>query len=329
MTTMKHFLSGALLLALAFLFTNCTKDDDSSVDPSDKTGSAQFEITDGPGDDARIQGAFVTVTEVRVDGKAISDFSGKQTIDLMAYQNGNTKALGLAELESGTYSNVSLVLDYATDANGNSPGCYVLTTDNVKHNLQASTSASNEIKLNTGEFTVEEGSTTNIVIDFDLRKAIRYEETPSNSDGYDFVSEGEMRSSLRLIAKAKAGQAKGQCNDNLGIAGDKIVVYAYKKGTYNKATEMSGQGQSQVQFKNAVTSASVDAQGNYTLAFLEEGDYELHFIGYEDDDNDGQSEVKGELQLDLLGNLGINLNDVSVDANASVTINVTVIGLLP
>lgn len=325
MTTMKHFLTGAVLLAGTVLFTNCTKDDDGT----DATGKAQFEITDGPIDDASVKGTFVTVTQVKVDGEAISSFSGKQTIDLMAYQNGNTKALGLAELESGTYNDVTLVLDYETDANGNSPGTYVLTDDNVKHSLKATANAANEIKVNSGSFEVKEGSTTNVVLDFDLRKAIKYEDAPQNDDQYDFVSDAELRSSVRMVAKSKSGKVTGNVSDNLSVAGEKIVVYAYKKGTFNKNQEVQGQGDSNVQFKNAVTSSVVSNQGSYTLAFLEEGDYELHFFGYEDKDNDGKMELKGELELDLAGGIGLNLNDVNVESDSNVTLSVIVTGLLP
>jgi hypothetical protein len=325
MSTMKHFLTGALLLAATLLFTNCSKDDDGT----NVTGTAQFEITDGPVDDASVNGAFVTVTAVKVDGETISNFSGKQTIDLMAYQNGNTKALGLAELETGTYNEVTLVLDYDEDANGNSPGCYVLTTDNVKHSLKSSANTSNEVKINTGSFEVKEGSTTNVVVDFDLRKSIRYQETPQADDQYDFVTDSELRASLRMVAKSNSGRVTGNCDDNLGVAGEKIVVYAYEKGEFDKDQEIQGQGESNIQFKNAVTSATVDAQGNYTLAFLEEGDYELHFFGYEDKNNDGKMEIKGELDLNIAGNLGIDLNDVSVNSESTVSISVIVLGLLP
>ncbi len=321
---MKYFRTVALLLGITILFTNCTKDDDNSS----VTGMTQFEITDGPVDDANVKGTFVTIAAVKVDGKEISGFT-KQTIDLMAYQQGNTKILGTTELESGNYTDVTLVLDYQTDADGNSPGCYVLSTDNVKHNLQASSSASNEIRINTGDFEVQAEGQTNVVLDFDLRKSIRYEDAPQAGDQYDFVADTELNSAVRLVAKTKAGKVTGTCADNLGVGGEKIIVYAYTKGTFNKETELAGQGEGMLQFKNAVTSAVVNGQGEYTLAFLEEGDYELHFFGYEDKDNDGQMEVKGELKLELLTNLGLSLQNLSVDANATVSVAVLVLGLLP
>ncbi|MBK9013077.1 MAG: hypothetical protein IPM82_02760 [Saprospiraceae bacterium] len=143
------------------------------------------------------------------------------------------------------------------------------------------------------------------------------------------MSEAELRSAVRFVAKANTGKVDGTCADNLDFGGEKIIVYAYEKGSFNKSTEMQAQGESQLQFKNAVTSATVNGQGEYTLAFLEEGDYELHFIGYEDTDNDGKLDVKGELQLELLTNLGLNLNNLNVDANASISISVQVIGILP
>lgn len=323
MTTMKHLFGAVSLLFLLVFFTQCKEDDSSSPN-----GSARFEITDGPIDDTEVKGAFVTVTAVKVDGKEISGFS-KQTIDLMAYQNGNTKLLGTADLEADTYNEVTLVVDYATDANGSTPGTYVLTNDNTKHSLQASSSTTGEITVNNGDFKVEEGNATNVVIDFDLRKAIRHEDTPQATDEYDFVTEAELENSVRLITKSETGKVSGQVSDNLNVAGDKIVVYAYTKGSFNKGTELEGQGSSQVEFSKAVTSATVDAQGNFTLAFLKEADYELHFFGYEDTNNDGQLELVGELRTSLLGNLGLDLSNLTVDAGANVAVSLDIIGLLP
>lgn len=90
---------------------------------------------------------------------------------------------------------------------------------------------------------------------------------------------------------------------------------------------MAGQGASKVQFANAVTSATVDANGNFTLSYLPEGDYELVFAGYKDEDGDGSYELKGFLDLSILG--GLNLGAITVNANASVTIEVIAMGLLP
>jgi hypothetical protein len=313
------FMSVALTAVLLSSLSSCTKDENTSQ------GQLYFELTDAPVDDANIQGVFVTIADVKVDGSSIENFSGKQSVNLMAYQNGQVKALGSGQFDAGSYSNINLVLDYSQDATGTSPGCYVLTKDGVKHALQASASASNSISATGSPIEHDGQSSATAVLDFDLRKAIRYNTSGSGSS-YQFVTTGELNSAVRLAAKSKTGTITGTCTDAAGQAGTKIVVHAYKKGTYT-AAEKQAQGSSGILFKNAVSSTACDANGNFTLAFIESGDYELHFVGYEDTNNDGKMEVKGMLLLDVIGSL--NLSNIAVDAQSNVQVNVTVTGVLP
>ena len=308
-----------LILACSLTFMQCKKDDDAKT-----TGKVTFEMTDAPIDNAEVQGAFVTVTEVKADGQTFK-LDNKQTINLLAYQNGNTKSLGIAELEAGTYSNVTLVLDFAEDANGNAPGCYVLTTDNKKHNLNIDGSNSNEITFTASDFSVEESGQSTMVIDFDLRKAIKNNEGNAESS-YAFVTNTEMKAALRAVVKAQAGTVGGNCANANNYA-ERVVVYAYKKGNYSKNAEMEGQGSSNVEFSNAVTSAVVASNGDFSLHFLEAGEYEIHLAAYDDSNNDGKYELKGSLETSIIGSL--NLLALSVEANATVSLNITAIGLLP
>ena len=87
---------------------------------------------------------------------------------------------------------------------------------------------------------------------------------------------------------------------------------------------MPVQGSGNVQFKNAVTSCVADGNGNYNLSFLEEGDYEVRYATYK---NNGSGQFVLQSMLNL--NSVINLSSVSVKANTSVTLDVTVSGLLP
>ena len=104
-----------VFIFLVALFTSCNKDEPSG------TGQVEIQVTDAPTDDASVKSVFVTVTEVRVDGTAISGFT-KQTIDLKAYQEGNVKTLGTTSLSAGAHSQLTFVLDVDHDANGNAPG---------------------------------------------------------------------------------------------------------------------------------------------------------------------------------------------------------------
>lgn len=312
-----HVASVAALLTLSLL--SCTKDENSG------SGTVNFEITDAPIDDVDIQGVFVTVADVRVDGQSIDNFSGKQTINLMAYQNGQVKGLGSGQLSAKSYTDVALVLDYDQDVNNASPGCYVLTKDGVKHGLKATANASNTLKIGSGSLKVTDQLNTTAVLDVNLRKAIKY---GANGTGaaYQFVTDSELQSSVRLAAKARTGTIAGKCTDALSQSGSKIVVYAYKKGTY-RDTEKQAQGESGIKFKNSVSSAVCDGDGNFALAFLEEGDYELHFVGYEDANNDGKMEEKGMLVLTILN--ALDLNALSLSAGATLQLNVTVTGIIP
>lgn len=312
------FRSMLFLLTATFIFTSCEDDDTSTSE-----GNVRFEITDAPIDDADVESVFVTVTAIEVDGEPISNFEGKQTIDLLAYQNGKLKGLGSADLDAGAYSNVQLVLDYVADADGNAPGCYVLTKDGTKHDLQMDAGADTRLNV-AGSFMVEETGKHDVVLDFDIRKAVTY--SSNNVSDYSFVTDSELDAANRLVMKSNAGSIAGNVSGDMAQAGSQIVVYAYKKGTYTD-NEMEPAGASDIRFKNAVTSAKVQASGTYKLAFLEEGEYELVFIGYEDADSDGQLELKGSLILDILGSL--NLDDVSVKAQSEVSLDVEIKGILP
>lgn len=313
-----------LFIAPAILFTACSEDEDNGTIGGEAKGTVEFQMTDAPADDANIKSAFVTVSEIRVDGQTWDGLNGKTTIDLLAYQNGNVEAMGLGELDAGTYSNVTLVLDYETDENGNTPGCFVETTDGVRHDLKASSNSSSQINLNGDNFQVAENSTTKVVMDFDVRKAITYEENNAN-DEYNFVTDGEMNAAVRFVTRTETGTIRGNVDQGLNTSA-KVVAFAYKKGEYDRDKEIQGQGSSQVRFKNAVSSAAVDANGNFTLAFLEEGDYEVHFAAYDDDDNDGKFELEGTLLVNVLTSL--DLLNISVDAEAEVSANVLVTGIL-
>lgn len=304
----------ALLLSISLW--SCTEQDEPQAG-----ANVRFEITDAPIDDASVKGAFVTIAEVRVDGEPLAGFSGRQTIDLLAYQNGNTRLLVDGQLESNAYAQLTLVLDYAQDADGNSPGCYVLRDDNSKVNLASGSEAKGEIRLSNSDFVVGESGRTNIVLDFDLRKAIT---RPAGEDnGYRFVSDAQLRPSIRLVPRDKAGMAKGQCQNAYTFA-DKVVVYAYLKGTFNKESETGDNNA--VQFRNAINSAAVAEDGSFELHFLEEGEYELFFAGYEED-GDGQFQLQGSLSLDITG--ALNLGLVTINANSSSELNVLATGLIP
>lgn len=256
----------------SFLTAAC----DSKDEPMGQ-GDVEFQITDAPSDDANIQGVFVTIVDLKVDGKSIDGFT-KQTINLKSYSNGATKLLSTAQLDAKTYDNLTLILDADVDAFGNTPGCYVLGSGGERYKLK--NSGSIEIALNKS-WNVSANTTSTIVIDFDLRKAIRAMSDVSVQ--YNFVSNDNLSAAIRLFNKNKTGAVNGTYTEQANVDGDKFIVYAYKKGTFNLSQETQAQNEDGILFKNAVTSAEVKGgltSKTFSLFFLEEGEYELHFASY-------------------------------------------------
>ena len=305
---------GAFIL-FSTILASCSKSDDNPGGGG--TANTTFKVTDAPIDDASVTAAFVTISDIKLDGQSLSGFT-KTTVNLLALQNGSTQTIGNFNLSAEVYSNVTFVLDFDTDASGGTPGSYVMTTGSVKHKLQSSTNVITATKT----IALVASGTNEIVADFDLRKMIIH---TAGADHYDLATSAELNNDVRLTVENNT--IAGTVTDNTVGGAGKIIVYAYKKGTFNRTTELSGQGASSVQFANAATSATVTAGGNYQLHFLESGAYELYFASYKDTNADGEYELQGTLMATVGG--GLDLLNLSLSANVTVTANVTATAVIP
>ena len=301
----KSMLALLLIVGLA----SCSEDDSTDPNTDEVTYNTKVYITDGPIDNADVQGVFVTIADVQLDGTSVNGFT-KTTIDLHALQNGDTQLLGDIDLAANTYSELTLVLDTESDASGNSPANYVLTTNSNKIEL---TAENNTITVN-NNFDISASASNEVVIDFDLRKSIVAD---AGNGGYQFAGQVQLQNSIRVVNTLKAGAIVGTATNNTGNQDNKTIAYAYTKGSYTASEE--NENAAGVRFSNAVTSSVATGSDNsFGLYFLNEGDYEVHFASYEDPENDGVFEYAGMIEAD--GELGIDLMDISVMANTEVTI---------
>ena len=313
---MKNYLkiSGIALIALVGMMS-CSKNDDAAMEG--ESYNTSFEVTDAPIDNAEVEAVFVTITNVSVDGKSLEGFNAT-TVNLAALVNGKTEALGNLDLQAKSYSSIVFELDFDKDVNGDAPGCYVEKANGEKDALVAS---SNKITIN-DTFEVLANATNVIVIDFDLRKTIKEEKDGLSSD-FNFVTMAELTAGIRTVNAELTGKISGSANDANNTS-DKIIVYAYEKGTFNADVETQGKGESEVTFANAVTSAEVKGlSGSYSLDFLEEGEYELIFASYKEDDN---SEFYFNALLNVESTTGLNLGAIEVSSALQISANVTVTG---
>ena len=307
---MKNLIWMTCVLCTAFIFAAC--------DNTNEVGKGQvdFEITDAPSDDAQIKGVYVTVADVKLNGQSIAGFSGKQTINLKAYHEGLSKILGSTELDARTYNSLTLVLDLDQDKDGNEPGCYALTTDNTKYKLATSGSGKLEVTL-TKPWTVKANSKTRLVMDVDLRKALRYAQDPEVR--YAFIE--NLQTAVRVLVAERSGTISGTFDGNFNSTSEQVVVYAYKKGTFNADVETS-ENENGIQFRNAVNSAVVKVglmSNSYKLSFMEEGEYELYFAIY------SKNETTGKYSLDAIMNTELEVNGkvgnaIKVTAGANLTV---------
>jgi hypothetical protein len=253
-------------LSAAIIFAACENSDEVGK------GQVDFEITDAPSDDADVKGVYVTVADVQLNGETIAGFSGKQTINLKAYHEGLSKLIGSAALDARTYNALTLVLDLDQDKDGNAPGCYALTTDNTKYKL--ATSGSGKLNVNlTKPWTVRANDKIRLVMDVDLRKALRYAQDPEVR--YAFIE--NLQTAVRLVVAERSGTISGTFDGNFNSTSEQVVVYAYKKGAFTAAVE-TAENENGIQFKNAVNSAVIKEgilSNSYKLSFMVEGEYEL------------------------------------------------------
>jgi hypothetical protein len=312
----------AILFGCAATFLTSCND---SEEPMGK-GEVEFHITDAPIDDANVKSVVVTVSDLKIDGQSVSGFT-KTTLDLKAFQDGNTKILGGQTMDAKAYSSMVLVLDLDTDAQGNAPGCYVLGADGAKYKLKNTTSGKLEVVANQSWNAVKNTKTV-VVADFDLRKSIRYSDDPAIR--YSFVSDASLNSAVRIVAKEKSGTIKGTYENSSDANPEKIIVYAYKKGTFNAATETQAQGTDGIQFKNAVGSALIKESLSgqvYTLAYLPEGEYELVFAGYSKNSDSGRVAFEALLKSETNVNGSVS-SIIKVQANATISISTSIKGLI-
>jgi len=311
----KNFFNTGLVVVCLGLVYSCSKDDQGAPE-NPEAYNTKVSITDAPIDNANVQAAFITISEVNINGKSIEGFQ-KTTVNISSLQNGNSELLGNLDLESGTTSEITLVLDNESDASGDAPGNYILTVDGEKKALVA-TSGIIEITDNLDIQAVENNE---IVLDFDLRKAIVEDESTGD---YKFVSETELGNSIRAVNSLETGIISGTVSNMNSSDAETMVAFVYKKGTY---TEAEAGSENNGGFSNAVSSSSVSkADGDFELHFIEEGEYELHFASFSDTNSNGSLEFEG--MLDASSATAIDLQEFSVEADTEIAVEVVLAGLL-
>lgn len=291
----------AIALLPAMIFSSC--DNDSDTPEMEAMGAARLEATDAAVDAQNITGVFLSVEEAQfvANGQIENSiaYESPKIFNLMDYQNGSTFAMGEATLNAGTYDQVRLILSSSTQA-------FVEFTDGSTEEIDVPSGSTSGYKIN-GEFEVLANGISNVIIDVDLRKAL--------------VQEGNgnfrLRPTARLTSRENTGMIRGELDENQQSA-DRIVVFAYAEGTFNDS-EMNEPAQGSSRFEGAINSATADANGNFTLAFMPEGDYELIVATYTENESENSFAFSSATSIEVM--IGGKLTGViSVEANSVTTL---------
>lgn len=259
-----------------------------------------MKVTDAAVDAENISGVYLSVMEIRAQGngetKTIASFEEPRVFNLMDYQNGDIYDLGEGELDAGIYSELRLITD------GNS---YVKFDDGSTEALEIPSGSSSGYKIK-GDYQIAANNKTNLVIDVDLRKAF----VRTGNDTY------KLRPTARLVNEDGSGTITGTVSAN---AEDRVVIFAYAKNTY-EASESDEPAEGASRFENSVNSAVV-VNGQFTLAFMEPGEYDLIAVAYDQNESEETYEFKTTTEAEVM--LNGNLLDL-IELQAETTLDVLV-----
>lgn len=280
-------------VGLALLLAGCGSSDGVVSQPETGTGVINIGLTDAPVDEvAEVVVEFTGITLQPASGERIEEiFDTPKSIDLLTLQNGTTAEL-LPDLEvpAGNYQWIRLGVNAEFDNVFDSYATRSVGGDQIE--LRVPGGAQSGIQLNSG-FTILQGQSTNLVIDWDLRKALT---DPGGQPGW------LLRRSLRVTDLSAFGRLIGTvdpllvndascANDLMADTGN--VVYLFQGAT---ATPDDVQDSDTSPF--VTSNVTQDNDGDYVFAidFLPVGDYTAAFscTGLNDDpvdDDNADDEV--------------------------------------
>ncbi len=237
-----HKLIGiALSLTMITLISGCSSSDTAA------TGTAIMNITDAPVDDKNVLGVHVAFDEVHYKPASsewvVEELNETRVINLLDLQDGNSTLVSQTELPTGRINQIRFIINPAE------------TVIELKDEGNVSLTVPSQVEKVVGGFVVPAGGDVNITADFDVRKSLVL-----HNGVYS------LKPTIKIVDNSQVGEVSGTV-DNIA-ENTTVIIYAYADGTWDEAQESSND------FANAATSSDA-TDGNYTLAWLAAGTYDL------------------------------------------------------
>ena len=265
--------SALLWVAVAISLTSCGGGGSNNVSPiAPESGFVTLGITDAPVDDAAE--VIIVVTGIELQRGSAStiniNFDTPKSIDLLSYRDGRSfNLLEQHQVLPGNYEWLRLQLRTGLNLQD---GSRIRLRDGRQFPLYIPSGFENGLKMNR-PFTVAQGSTTRLMIDFDLRKSVV---APPGQE-----SNWILRPTVRLVDMLEVGTVQGVVDIAALATNQQTTPSACKAGIYVFSgsdalpDDMDGNaadGADPLVYRPLVPAAP-GAAATYTVHFVAAGDY--------------------------------------------------------
>lgn len=172
------YLSMIMIGFLALTLISCGS---SGGGESSDSGQLSVSLSDAPA--SEYKAVYVTIAEIQVhkadeaEGTWQTVLTPNATYDLLELVNGNTASLGIADLTTGTYTQMRLIIADQPDSTTNILGAahpyanYLVTSTDEAIELKVPSGFQTGVKL-VHNFDVVAGQTVGLVLDFDAGRSV-------------------------------------------------------------------------------------------------------------------------------------------------------------
>ena len=255
------YLSLILIGLFVVTLTSCG----GSSSGSGSTGKLSLSLSDAPAPE--YQAVYVTISQIQVhsadaaDGQWQTILSPNATYNLLDLINGTTAPLGVADLPTGTYTQMRLILADTPDSTINILGVshpyanYLITSADEAIELKVPSGFQTGIKL-VHSFDVESGLTVGLVLDFDAGNSIVQ---AGNSGNW------LLKPTIKVIGTVNNATLTGTVTDQSqnALPGVMVSAQVYNSSATSEADKVT-----------IVASTLTDSEGKYKM-YLEPGTYNI------------------------------------------------------
>lgn len=257
----------AAIVAVAVAFAAC--EDTGALGPTSGDATLRVLLTDAPAhyiDSAYVDIGAVYLVPPEAEGEDIIQLTDDGTdgmVNLLDLQGDATSLLAEADIESGAYAQLRLMVDSARVVLEEG---YEFNDGSVSRSLKVPSGAQTGIKLNLHDYDGEPGvviapGETVLVLDFDVSRSFVAQGNPHAGNGiHGMIFKPTIRVTVLDVAGSIAGTVSA-ADDSIAVDGLTVTADPVEDGSLLE------------EYQTQVATATTDSTGAYTIFFVVPGDY--------------------------------------------------------